>query len=486
MGLNVEEFLYSIDLPKSYFDADFDIKNRFEEEANKYLEFVNELDIHFKNEEEKSKYETKLINSKDVIEENIESINKIFKYYEEFDFKNVQIEVDNLMDRIKNVIFIVSPKDIMKINLLDNRTAKIYFRGNHGDRYYRIRSVETRKTEIESNRNELFHIPYSKRAYCSNERFSLAGFPSLYLSTSLQIAWQECRYPKSYYFSEYAYKLSNNELRESFNVLALYSPNEILQYGISERHQNFDIWLNIFIRYLIQYPLILACSFVNHRGDAPFKQEYIIPQLLLQWVKRNHETIKGISYFSCVDSKLFDQKWSGYNVVFPISDIDEQNEYSCKLTDYFDWSDPEYYSISSFEFIEWNKYLKYLDDSIAKIKTFRNTLSNPLSNSYDLSDINKVDNFVAGIINIYGCFYSLCKNKNSTDMELFLHMMNMIDKNIDKVKTDNCSLIKELNKSCPALCELLKELLNDINFPDSIYTYTKECIFKVWNYPSSY
>ena len=178
---------------------------------------------------------------------------------------------------------------------------------------------------------------------------------------------------------------------------------------------------------------------------------------------------------------LLDTALAGNNVVFPISDIDEQNEYSCKLTNYFDWSDPEYYSISSLEFIGWNKYLKYLDDSIAKIKTFRNTLSK----SYDLSDINKVDNFVAGIINIYGCFYSLCKNKNSTDIELFLHMMNMINKNIDKVKTDNCSLIKELNESCPALCELLKQLLNDINFPDSIDAYTRECIYKVWNYPSS-
>lgn len=81
MGLSIEEFLYSIDLPKSYFDANFDMKNRFREEANKYLELVNELDIYFKNEEEKSKYETKLMNSKDIIEENIESINEIFKYY---------------------------------------------------------------------------------------------------------------------------------------------------------------------------------------------------------------------------------------------------------------------------------------------------------------------------------------------------------------------------------------------------------------------
>lgn len=480
MGLSIEEFLYSIDLPKSYFDANFDMKNRFREEANKYLEFVNELDIHFKNEEEKSKYETKLMDSKDIIEENIESINEIFKYYEESDFKNVQIEVDNLMDSLKEYIFLTSLKGMVKIDLPKKRY--IHMRETLPIHFYRIRKVEGRSAEIENDKNQLFHLPFSKRAYSSNDRFSLAGFPSLYLSTSLQIAWQECKYPLSYYFSTYDWKeLKRDRPNIKYNLLGLFSPNEIRLLESTNKDNDFDLWLNIFIRYLIQYPLILACSFVNHRGDAPFKQEYIIPQLLLQWVKRNHETVKGISYFSCVDSKLFDQKWSGYNVVFPISDIDEQNEYSCKLTNYFDWSDPEYYGISSLEFIGWNKYLKYLDDSIAKIKTFRNTLSK----SYDLSDINKVDNFVAGIINIYGCFYSLCKNKNSTDIELFLHMMNMINKNIDKVKTDNCSLIKELNESCPALCELLKQLLNDINFPDSIDAYTRECIYKVWNYPSS-
>lgn len=41
----------------------------------------------------------------------------------------------------------------------------------------------------------LFHIPLSKRACSNNERFSLVGFPSLYLSTMLPLAWQECGYP---------------------------------------------------------------------------------------------------------------------------------------------------------------------------------------------------------------------------------------------------------------------------------------------------
>ncbi len=477
MGLNVEEFLYSIDLPKSYFDADFDIKNRFKEEAKKYLELVDKLDVRFKNEKEQSKFETKLMDSKNIIEENIESINKIFRCYEESDLKNVQIEMDNLMDRLKEHIFLTSLNGKTRIHLPIE--VFIHLRDTHPDRFYRIRKVEKRSVEIEKDKNQLFHLPFSKRAYSSNDRFSLSGFPSLYLSTSLQIAWQECKYPSSYYFSIYDWEKQERERSDTkINLLGLFSPNEIKLFGSSTKYNDFDLWLNIFIRYLIQYPLVLACSFVNHRGDAPFKQEYIIPQLLLQWVKRNHETVKGISYFSCVDSKLFNREWSGYNVVFPISDIDEQNKYSSELTKYFDWSDPEFYSITSSDFIEWNKYSKYLDHSIRKMKTFLNTLGN----SYNLSDMNKVSGFVDEIITIYGCFYSLCKNKDSMDMELFLHVMNMIKKNIDKVKDEYSKLNKEINKRSPELCELLKKLLNDIKFFDYISTYVNECIHKVWKY----
>jgi hypothetical protein len=33
--------------------------------------------------------------------------------------------------------------------------------------------------------------------------------------------------------------------------------------------------------YVKQYPLVLACGFVNHSGRVSYKQEYIIPQMLM-------------------------------------------------------------------------------------------------------------------------------------------------------------------------------------------------------------
>jgi len=43
------------------------------------------------------------------------------------------------------------------------------------------------------------------------------------------------------------------------------------------------------------WPLVLACSVKVKNIEDDFKPEYIIPQLLLQWV-RERDDIDGISY----------------------------------------------------------------------------------------------------------------------------------------------------------------------------------------------
>ena len=87
-------------------------------------------------------------------------------------------------------------------NEIDTPDGKRYtkFRLRSGELFYRVRSVEGTRKDIESNPDELFHIPLSKKALTNNERFSLAGFPSLYLATMLPLAWQESGYPQRYYY----------------------------------------------------------------------------------------------------------------------------------------------------------------------------------------------------------------------------------------------------------------------------------------------
>ena len=69
----------------------------------------------------------------------------------------------------------------------------------------------------------------------------MAGFPSLYLSTALPLAWQECGYPQKYYYSEYKYEKMWDKERnyeEELKFLALYSPREICWWGIGSERSN--------------------------------------------------------------------------------------------------------------------------------------------------------------------------------------------------------------------------------------------------------
>ena len=128
----------------------------------------------------------------------IASIKNIFDYYDNSDFKKVQEEFDYLMIGIQNELFICSINEHVKINV-NGLTKTTSFRLSPKHEFFRVRTVNARSTIIEHNADELFHLPMTKRAQSNNERFSIAGFPSLYLASMLQLAWQESGYPSEYY-----------------------------------------------------------------------------------------------------------------------------------------------------------------------------------------------------------------------------------------------------------------------------------------------
>ena len=68
---------------------------------------------------------------------------------------------------------------------------------------YRMRSVdEVKEYEIE----DIFHIPYNLRAKISSNRYSISGYPSLYLSTSLELCKQELKKMRKLLFLNFQLK----------------------------------------------------------------------------------------------------------------------------------------------------------------------------------------------------------------------------------------------------------------------------------------
>ena len=441
MSLSIEELLLKIDLPKQYFDNDFTIYDKYKKESKKFIDFVNECDGHDFFKEDQTRILEMFSVIIDEIKKNVESILKIFESYENCNHKLAQEEFDALMIRLKDDLFISTIDDIV---ILENNGKRVEtsFRSSAGHRYFRVRPVEYESSEIQKNADELFHIPLTKRAYANNERFSIAGFPSLYLATMLPLAWQECGYPEKYYYSEYQYKYSydqitnNRSYEQEFRFLSLYSPNEIFEWGIAEKHNHFTVWLKVIERYLKMYPLVLACSFVNQSGKVIYKQEYIIPQMLMQWVYRNNNFVHGISYFTCKDTYTQTINWCAYNIAIPIQPPYDEKKYSIKLRESFSWTKPQFF-VTPIANHNINKNdQKDIYNFIGEIKNATRSFRFP----------KPLNNFLIEALNISCSLLSLLQNGNTTKIELALRMLESLSLNYDNLKKQKLEELIELSK----------------------------------------
>jgi len=91
--------------------------------------------------------------------------------------------------------------------------------------------------------------------------------------------------------------------------------------------------LEILFRYLITFPLIAACSIKTKHPNGTFKPEYIIPQMLLQYIN-DKDDIDGIKYFSAKVNYVQLKNFTCYNYVFPPK-TNKQKGFCNKLSDTF-------------------------------------------------------------------------------------------------------------------------------------------------------
>ena len=180
---------------------------------------------------------------------------------------------------------------------------------------YRIRVGKNGYEEFTSE-TEMSHIPFQLNHKVGNERYSMSGFPSLYLGSSVYVCWEEMRRPEIDYANFALFKTKTD-------VKVVDLSNKEHYHFSDEKFSDC---------------LVLACSIPVQFPIDPFKPEYIIPQMLLQSLVRynrnskNDEKIAGIKYSSThvKDSKLWINypenrvnKQLFYNYVFPAFDRKE-------------------------------------------------------------------------------------------------------------------------------------------------------------------
>lgn len=196
---------------------------------------------------------------------------------------------------------------------------------------YRIR----RKEDKAFTKGDMFHIPFEKRGKVSTQRYSIPGHPSLYLGDSIYVCWEELGQP--YMREVYGVKVQNTESIKLIEIL---------------RVEDFEARIKLLdgpelsteiMRFVLTYPLTIACSVKTKERGATFKPEYIVPQLFLQYIMENKEgKIDGIKYFSTLIDIDRVENVGIYNYVFPTRTLKEK-DFCDDLTKKFSMTEPLFY-----------------------------------------------------------------------------------------------------------------------------------------------
>jgi hypothetical protein len=267
------------------------------------------------------------------------------------------------------------------------------------NQFFRIRPEKV------SERKELFHIPFDKITKVKAYRYSVAGFPCLYLAggpcdTPLSLCWTECGMPYSFSWSEY--KLADNTVQIPLIDLTL-SP---FASAINSQHLvtsalNHDPNNDFVIKMITTYPLMAACSLVVEEKSQNFTPEYVIPQILLGWIRRSTK-IRGVAYFSC--SSLPDAKlYNAFNIALPPSKSTYVG-YCEKLISEFLLSKPEFTDISDIFLSLRNNYIE--------VKSFRNWLKVIYSNHLAIDTIREM----LSVCDSFILLYETVINKNNFEL----------------------------------------------------------------------
>lgn len=189
-----------------------------------------------------------------------------------------------------------------------------------GHNFYRIRQMGY---VFDVRRSELFHIPFDKRGIVKTQRYSTPGYPCLYLGESIYGCWEEMRRPPMHACA--VARLTNT-------TEAVY-----LNLTIPPKEDFVDP------KYLTLFPLMISCMIRVADDNATYKPEYIVPQLLIEWVlkqrrdKKSSDTlIHGVMYTSTHQGSDFDfPAKKCINYAIPAFSVDMKTLFCKKLCQFY-------------------------------------------------------------------------------------------------------------------------------------------------------
>lgn len=194
---------------------------------------------------------------------------------------------------------------------------------------FRARTIESYQGSYDAR--EMFHVPFEKRGKIANNRFSIAGFPCLYMGKSILACWEEMHKPNIDNLCVSKVAIEESESRFVIDL----TWKEDLDSNISEDEEEQSMQYQDIITWLKRLPLIIACSIRVYDPAAPFKEEYVIPQMILLACIDN-AYIDGVAYTSTRrDEQISADMELHKNYAFPVREIADEG-YCKELVSVFD------------------------------------------------------------------------------------------------------------------------------------------------------
>lgn len=190
---------------------------------------------------------------------------EIHKAYEVINLALLEYSRANLVNSIIGIKEYIDKDDNLRIWEISekNKSDQFWFRMRKQEKYHPVFPAE-----------QMFHIPFQLRTKVNTQRYSLPGYPCLYISRSVWDCWEEMHEPKLSDFCVSCLKVVN-----SFKILDLRIPSEN------------EITIDNIEKILCTLPFVIACSVPVLFPDDNFKPEYIIPQLVMLGLVNNYQVV---------------------------------------------------------------------------------------------------------------------------------------------------------------------------------------------------
>ena len=303
----------SIVRDEEFYDVYSYLKQFFSDYINEIkTDLISDI-LVLSGKKESEKFKTELKNE---LNDKIDSVStKILCAFESYSNGNIIEAINNIYELITD----------------DIQHSNYNYKPPFENEFYRIRIIDNKSGLIKAN--GMFHIPFEKRYLVSPQRFSINGFPCLYVGDSILVSWLEMGEPNLENFCVSRLELDKKE-KEKDNILDLRWPSFSNLMQEIENVENPDYILELIKACLINWPLIIACSLKVQHPQAPFKPEYVIPQLVLMSMMRD-ESFIGCAYTSTKINSEFIWETKFTNFVFPAKKRNEKNKDYKLLKDYF-------------------------------------------------------------------------------------------------------------------------------------------------------